>query len=393
MQCTSCHEPHDNRYRKFLRMDDRAAGLCTACHRQRNWASSTHANSLATWNGTGTNPWPNSPYSDVRDNGCENCHRSHAAPEPARLLSSAQERNVCLVCHSGTVASKNLEAEFLKSSSHPITSADWTHQPRENPNTMPRHVTCEDCHNPHDIKSLSANAPVAPGRLKGVRGINISGGTVTEAFYAYEICLKCHGIRDQTTPGALRQDNIRNIRLKINPSNSSFHPIAATGTNSTMAGFEPGYSTASIIYCTDCHNNDEWTSTGTKPRGPHGSRYTPILEREYQANDPSTESFQYYALCYKCHDRDFLINDQAGTFPHKKHVVDSQASCAVCHDAHGSRQNSHLINFMLRDMTGKPVVSPSASQKRLEYVSLGEGRGQCYLSCHGTNHEPKSYPN
>lgn len=392
MQCTSCHDPHTDSNREFLRTDDRAGALCIACHKQRNWASSAHANSLATWSGTGTNPWPNSPYSNVRDNGCENCHRPHAAPEPPRLLSSAQEQDVCLVCHNGTVASKNLEAEFLKFSSHPITSADWTHQPHENPNTMPRHVTCEDCHNPHDTTFLSANAPMASGRLKGVPGVNISGGTTNEAFYEYEICLKCHGIREPTTPGAVRQDNIRNTRLQINPSNPSFHPIAARGTNAAMAGFEPGYSTASIIYCTDCHNNDDWTSTGTKPRGPHGSRYAPILEREYQANDPSAESFQYYALCYKCHNRNYLITDQARTFPHQKHVVEQQTSCAVCHDAHGSRRNSHLINFMLRDFTGKTVVTPSQGQKRLEYISLGPGRGQCYLSCHGVNHEPKSYP-
>ncbi len=392
LQCTACHEPHDDRYRKFLRMDDRAAALCAACHKQRNWTASTHATSPATWAGTGTNPWPGSPYTTVSDNACENCHRPHAAPRPPRLLSNAQERAVCLVCHSGSVASKNLDPEFLKSSAHPIASTDWTHDPREDPNTMSRHVTCADCHNPHQVVATAASAPAVPGRLKGVRGVNISGGTVSEASNEYEICLKCHGIRDQTTIGIVRQDNIRNVRLKINLSNPSYHPVAAVGRNATMAGFEPGYSTGSILYCTDCHNNDEWTPTGTKPRGPHGSRYLPILEREYQANDPSSESFQTYALCYKCHNRDFLVNDRARTFLHKKHVVDKQAPCAACHDAHGSRQNIRLINFMLRDRTGKTVVSPSNSQRRLEYLSLGPGRGQCYLICHGKNHEPETYP-
>jgi hypothetical protein len=37
------------------------------------------------------------------------------------------------------------------------------------------------------------------------------------------------------------------------------------------------------------------------------------------------------------------------------------------------------------------VVSPSRAG-RLEYVSLGPGRGQCYLACHGKNHEPEAYP-
>ncbi|MFQ5853326.1 MAG: cytochrome c3 family protein, partial [Candidatus Binatia bacterium] len=392
LQCTSCHDPHDDRYRKFLRMNDRAAALCTSCHEQRNWTSSTHATSPATWSGMGTNPWPNSPYTTVQDNGCENCHWLHAAPRPPRLLGNSQERAVCLRCHSGSVAAKNLDPEFLKFSSHPIASTDWTHDPRENPAGMGRHVTCNDCHNPHQAVSTTASPPIASGRLRGVRGVNISGGTVTRANYEYEVCLKCHGLSDQTTPGILRQDNTRNIRLKINPSNPSYHPIATIGKNTTMGGFEPGYSTVSVIYCFDCHNNDEWTEAGTEPRGPHGSRYTPILEREYQANDPSMESFQTYALCYKCHNRDFLINDRANTFLHKKHVVEKQAPCSACHDAHGSRGNIRLINFMLRDRTGRTVVSPSRNQGRLEYISLGPGRGQCYLQCHGENHEPQSYP-
>ena len=393
MQCTSCHDPHDNRYRKFLRLDEPPGALCLACHKQRNWTGSSHESSLATWRGGGINPWPNSPYTTVKDNGCENCHRPHAAPHPARLLSNAQERAVCLTCHNGSVAAKNLDQEFLKPSVHPIASSDWTHDPRENPNSMPRHVACADCHNGHQSTAAPAAPPLASGRLRGVKGVNISGGTVNEAIYEYEVCLKCHGIRDQTTPGILRQDNTRNIGVKINPSNPSYHPVATTGRNSIIRGFEAGYTIASIISCTDCHNNDEWTATGASPRGAHGSRYQPILERDYQVNDPLSESFQVYALCYKCHNQSFLINDQARTFLHRKHLVEERAPCAVCHDAHGSRNNVGLINFMLRDRTGKTVVSPSQSQKRLEFISLGPGRGQCFLLCHGKNHEPESYPN
>lgn len=394
LQCTSCHDPHENPFRKFLRVDDHGAGLCAACHRQRNWIGSTHATSSATWTGTGANPWPDSPYMTVADNGCENCHRPHAAPHPPRLLSDAQEPNVCLVCHNGSVAAKRLDSEFLKPSGHPITSTNWTHEPREDPNTMPRHVTCVDCHNPHQVTSVTASPPAVSGRLRGVRALNISGSAVNEAQQEYEVCLKCHGVRDQTTtPSLVRNDNTRNVRLKMSPSNPSYHPVATTGRNTTITGFEPGYTAASLIYCTDCHNNDEWTATGARPKGPHGSRYAPILEREYEVNDPQTEAYQTYAMCYKCHNRNFLIGDQARTFPHQKHVADKQAPCAACHDAHGSRQNPHLINFMLRDLTGRTVVGPSQRQGRLEYIALGPGRGQCYLLCHGKNHEPLTYPN
>ncbi|MBI4269800.1 MAG: hypothetical protein HY615_05655 [Candidatus Rokubacteria bacterium] len=391
LQCTTCHDPHENRYRKFLRLDDRSGALCTACHRQKSWTGSSHATSPATWTGTGTTPWPSSPYLTVADNGCESCHRPHAAPHPSRLLSNADESSVCLTCHNGSVASKNLEPEFLKFSAHPIGSTSWTHEPREDPSLMSRHVTCADCHNPHQVVSTPASAPAVSGRLRGVRGVNLAGSVAIEAQQEYEVCLKCHGVRDQTTPGVIRQDNSRNIRLKISPSNPSYHPVASTGRDATIAGFEAGYSASTIVYCTDCHNNDEWTSTSTRPGGPHGSRYAPVLERDYQMNDPSTEAFQTYAMCYKCHNRAYLIEDRAGAFPHRKHVVEKQAACAACHDAHGSRQSVRLINFMLRDKAGKTVVSPARSG-RLEYVLLGPGRGQCYLMCHGANHEPKTYP-
>jgi len=393
LQCTTCHDPHNDRYRKFLRMDDQRGALCAACHRLRNWSGSSHATSQAAWRGGLTNPFSQKPYASVSANGCNSCHRPHSAPRPPFLLDNAQERAVCLVCHNGSVAAKGLEAEFSKFSAHSIASREWIHEPREDPKTMQRHVSCTDCHNPHQAVSTPASAPFVSGMLRGVRGVNISGQTVAESAFEYEVCLKCHGIQAETGPGKpIRQDNIRNIRLQINAGNPSYHPVAAAGKNSSMGGFEIGFSAAAIISCTDCHNNSEWTPGGTQPRGPHGSRFSPILEREYQMDGPSEESFQAYALCYKCHNRSFLIGDQARTFQHQRHLTAAKAPCAVCHDAHGSRRSTGLINFMLRDRTGSEVVKPSLRQGRIEHVILGRGRGQCFLMCHGKNHEPASYP-
>ena len=391
LQCTSCHDPHEDRRQKFLRVDSRYGALCTACHRPNHWTGSTHATSTATWNGTGTNPWPAGAYPTVAENACLSCHRPHAAGHPQRLLAQGMEPAVCTVCHGATVAARNLEAEFLKPFHHPIESSQWVHAPNENPAIMQRHVACMDCHNPHAVISAPGSPPAVSGRQQGVAGVTLGGSSVPEASFGYEVCFKCHGVREPTTAGIVRQDGTRNIRLKIDTINPSYHPVAAPGRNPAILGLEPGYTASSIIACTGCHNNDDWSAAGTSPAGPHGSRYEPILEREYQANDPTSESLQNYALCYKCHNRNFLTDDRARTFLHNKHVVDKQAPCAACHDAHGSRQNAHLINFMLRDRTGKTVVSPN-SNGRMEYRSLGAGRGQCYLRCHGKDHNPLSYP-
>jgi predicted CXXCH cytochrome family protein len=104
LQCTSCHDSHESLHRKFLRRDDRAAGMCTLCHKPRNWTGSAHATSAATVRGTGKNPWADSPFSTVADNGCKNCHWPHAAPHPERLLRTSTLNSASLACIPSTPA-------------------------------------------------------------------------------------------------------------------------------------------------------------------------------------------------------------------------------------------------------------------------------------------------
>jgi predicted CXXCH cytochrome family protein len=392
MQCTTCHNAHEHRRKKFLRMDNFNGALCLSCHRPPQWSRSTHATSSANWNFTGANPWPADAPNSVAANACRSCHRNHSAGHGPRLLAWPDEPDNCNVCHGATVASKNLAQEFsngAKYSRHPIESVPWTHDPRENPVSMPRHVACADCHNPHAADASPAVPPLVSGPLKGVSGVSANGSFVAEAAYEYQICIKCHGFGEPNTVGIARLESTRIVRVKIDPNNSSYHPVAAEGKNRTIRGLLPGYTSSSLIDCTACHNNNDWTPTGTAPKGPHASRYAPILERNYVSVDPTPESVSNYDLCYKCHDRGILLNDTG--FPHRKHVVEQQAPCAACHDAHGVRQYAHLINFMLRDSSGKTVVSPTRSG-RLDYVSSGPGAGSCNLTCHGREHAPLSYP-
>ncbi|HET9820228.1 MAG TPA: cytochrome c3 family protein [Burkholderiaceae bacterium] len=386
LECSTCHNAHEHRRAQFLRMDNANGALCLACHSPPQWAGSDHANSSAVWNGSGVRPWPPDGAATVAANACRNCHRSHSAGHGPRLLAWRGEAENCSVCHGGTVSTKNVAAEFAngaKFSRHPIDAAEWTHDPQENPATMARHVTCSDCHNPHAANSRPAAPPLVPGALQGVPGVSIGGTTVAQASFEYEVCLKCHGLREPTTPGLTRVETTRVVRTRIDPANASYHPIAAPGRNATIKGLRAPYTAASTIGCIDCHNNSDLV-----PRGAHASRFAPILERGYSTSDPQPESLASYDLCYKCHDRGTLLSSASG-FPHAKHVVEKQAPCAACHDAHGSQKSPHLINFLLRDTSGKAVVTAN-SRGQLQYVST-LGGGSCSLTCHGEEHTGLAY--
>jgi predicted CXXCH cytochrome family protein len=327
----------------------------------------------------------------VAEEGCESCHRSHAAPHPQRLLAAGTEEAVCLRCHDGRAGAKDLRHESTKLSAHRVDLYTDVHDPAETPNAMAEHVECVDCHDAHRAGERAAGARM-PGSLAGASGLRLSGSFLRTASFEYEVCLKCHGVGAAREPSAFRADNATNIRLLIDPRNPSFHPVADTGRNAKIPGLVPPLTPASRTTCTSCHSSDAADAAGgERPSGPHGSNYRPILAAEYR-HDAATvpESRRLYALCYRCHDRSTLLQ-RPGGFPHRLHVVDEGASCAVCHDAHGSRRSPHLINFMLRDRDGAAAVTPSRTGA-LEYQSLGSGAGRCFLTCHGSDHAPKEYP-
>ncbi|MDB6028068.1 MAG: hypothetical protein JWM68_4291, partial [Verrucomicrobiales bacterium] len=129
MQCTSCHDAHDNQFGKFLVANNNGSALCVTCHSLNSWQTSDHRISNKTWNGVGVNPWPHTDKTTVAANACENCHAPHSAGTKPRLLNFPQEEQNCFSCHSGNVATKNVEAEFNKPSTHPILTSSGLHDP------------------------------------------------------------------------------------------------------------------------------------------------------------------------------------------------------------------------------------------------------------------------
>jgi predicted CXXCH cytochrome family protein len=455
VQCTTCHDPHvqdgDTVTKKFLVKPNDRSSICLTCHTPSGWdASSHHQPASATDDERySAAQGAHTGYRGVANNACESCHRPHSGGSPERLLKYPEE-STCFKCHNGTVAdaNKNLQTDFQnKIYRHPVATTPSVHDAAEGPlnaafrlpetsTGAERHAECADCHDSHAANPAPAAPPAVKGVLADVSGITAAGAGIAVARYEYEVCLKCHGDsankpQASDTGGGngfgrnpARQSDVGNptrfnTRLEFN-STVSFHPVVnARGLSTGPGGDVPSLRAAplgaggaplpgrtlspnSLIYCTDCHNSDTGVNrgVGTGAAGPHASNFEHLLEREYATNAPPSTpggllgtvpySTGAYALCAKCHDVDASIL-QNQSFPlHREHVVGSGMACSSCHDSHGvtggaDSDGSSLINFDLS------LVSPDAASGLLRYRDLGSRHGECYLTCHGVAHSPKSY--
>lgn len=427
VQCVSCHDAHqmdtDPVTKKFLVMNNAGSAMCLVCHQQPYWSSnpSTHQTSTKPFTAT---QGAHTGQTTVATNGCESCHKPHTAGTAARTLKGVEEAT-CGNCHGTSAVGRNIQAEFNKTYKHPTYSVtpsahDAAESP-SNPNATlpevsaaaPRHAECEDCHNPHASNAVTASAPKASGKLSGVWGINRTGSLVLPtgtpaSVNEYEICFKCHADSanlPQPTgtpmpPYPVRQFPQFNKRLQFDTTAVSAHPVERDlpGMQPTITisgtSLKAPWTTTSVILCADCHDNDTGPrapTPGTGPAGVHGSSYKHLLAGRYDMdNNNTTYSTAAYALCFKCHDATKVLSS-ASWVRHDQHIRDKNGSCSLCHDPHGISAsqgtlagNSHLINFDLR------FVTPSSSGL-LYYQRTATGRGRCYLTCHGENHNPYTY--
>lgn len=317
-----------------------------------------------------------SPHADrgLNTGGCRSCHLGHGAPGSPMLPSD--QKSICFQCHgsagdlrsmvnrglvSGTAKPLLMEGVFELPTVHPLSDSGFSRR-------EPGVVTCTSCHAAHrgSAEGFSGDQPSGRRRL--------SPRDATR--FEFELCQDCHGGK-----GASTQDLLDISRL-LTPENVSFHPVEAPTAESSpsvipaLAGRE--------INCTDCHGN----ANPSGPRGPHGSPVPFLLRANYTTVDGSSESPTVYALCYTCHRREIVL--ERSPFPlHASHVETVKATCATCHNPHGSVDNRALIRF--GEETTISGVSPSMSTGRLEFLSDGPGSGACYLTCHGVDHGPEAY--
>jgi predicted CXXCH cytochrome family protein len=441
VECTSCHDPHvqakDVVSQNFLVRDSSSGQMCLACHdpaRQvggqvnplADWATSVHALSTAKISpqaGLGS-------YTTVGSAGCISCHTPHNAAGPARILRGQNEQD-CIACHnggsnvSGMEPYANVFAEYATPKvGHPFPGGSSTHDAAEstllNNN---RHATCVDCHSGHGSQPVGAVFPPPPLiriSQKDVLGINASDGTsvLTPAVNQYENCLRCHGtssgkqaqpmygyfpVRAVSAGDPLNQ--IPQFAVAATSSHPVFHgrssglPQPSLLANIwNLDGITPGRAMGTQILCTDCHNSDDnRESGGSGANGPHGSRWTHILERRYEFSqsalpgqaisnlfpNPDLSANGPYALCAKCHDLPNQIAKNTSWNQHSRHI-NLGLSCSVCHIAHGMGAASgtisgeRLVNFDVN------VVASNAGLP----ISYNRGANTCVLVCHMTAHNP-----
>lgn len=370
VECTSCHDSHNNQYGNFLVMNtaDQKDALCTSCHQKTGWLESTHKTGGARY----VSPTPG--Y--VAKNGCISCHKPHGAQRSVALLELAAtgisiDSNCYDTCHGSAAPYSNFKPAGGMNTHTLIAGVTDSHKHTEE---LPlaaadKHAHCVDCHNPHQANfagsPLASTSPlvtpasVAPnvnGPLRGVRGVSVSGAVIPAPGLAtseFEICFKCHtGQFTYSSTQVQRTFFSLNESDRFNPSVAkSYHPVAGARTGSGASLL--GTATANYIYCSQCHN-------------PHGSSLPHNLLLDNPADFSATQTQTGYLLCYSCHNVNWLMD--TGTDVGKLHIAHVfgqhnpasanpyrfyRASCSACHDPHGvpavggstADNSSRLINF------------------------------------------------
>lgn len=332
VECTSCHDPHDNQYGNFLTADNRNSSVCTSCHAKTGYeASGIHATSgllYAPPNGAGgvLGTTVGSP-DGVK---CMNCHFPHKAgvtpgapatpnPTAGKYLLSFQGNGSCFVnpgdrwgtpgsagvCHGNTASGnnatrRNIETAVGRQYAHPVKSYTNIHKATEgkdyNPNgwlsATPWHVNCEDCHNPHTA-----------GDVLHTVGVNTIGSVGSDLSPLYG----AGGARMASWPAAWNPPLAANYTY--------IEPLGVAKNTSLVPNWE-------YEVCFKCHTSFAW-GPGTPPTSP--TLGLPMTDQAKEFN-PSNASYHPVAEATKNFNKE-------GAY---LNPWDSGNLTMYCSDCHGS---------------------------------------------------------
>lgn len=393
-------------------------------------------------------PQANEPHNNLTlltTDMCASCHRSHTAKSTS--LGSQNEEDTCFACHGASGPGTAIIQAFKANTatrffSHGVSTTSNRHFTGENTggsfSGSLRHIECEDCHAPHvssrtEVATTNA-APAIQQEMYLSTGVDpiwndltmtLNGfNWVSTAEREYQVCLKCHssfatlptyepdgyqastgyvanGLAKLTNTNAAQKQDSRDLATEFSPYQVSFHPVMSLGRNSLINpnSFVAPWSTNSMVYCTDCHEN---SSAPTNGYGPHGSSNLHLLtgSSEYITSiDPGLSCapggcpsvHNTGELCFKCHQYGTYVTGSGSTDwtrfrvgNENLHAFHGFSACYTCHDSHGSGQ-ARLINFDLSQMT------VGGNSENAWTFDASTGIGSCTVSCHSGDHDASMY--
>ena len=222
MQCTSCHDAHDNGRGYFLRLTNDDGRLCAACHQRRGYEASAHA--------PGSSP-------DFRG-GCAVCHAEHGASRQSPLLVRP-ERELCGFCHAS-------QAQAMRPGG-----------PTSHGSSRSEALSCSTCHDPHLVRTATAfdrqiltdpDDRMRPPELLQNDLVPVSYRTDPRRAMesGSEFCMDCH---DGTWVGAANLS----AELSSRRVPQTAFRIESLGLHATHARTRGGSGGVGCTYCHDPH--------------------------------------------------------------------------------------------------------------------------------------------
>ena len=324
IECTSCHDPHvqakDPVSQNFLVQDSSSGQMCLACHDPTRDAAARSISLPAGRSGMHSTARTRSRRRPASA-AIARWRRMPASLATRRTTPAA--RRVCCAARTNRIASRATTADriFLRcrlcqcvrrvcrqgrpsiSRRRPILTMRPKACCSTTIVTRPASIATMDIgsRTGRQLHSAAADPPLAE------RTSPESAPPTAPRYYPavnqYENCLRCHGtstgkqvqpiygyfpVRAVSSGDPLNVIPQFAISSDFEPSGNARQQQRARATQPARQHVESGWHHAgramgAQIFCTDCHNSDDNREFGgAGPNGPHGSRWTHILERHYE---------------------------------------------------------------------------------------------------------------
>lgn len=232
VQCTSCHDAHDNGRGAFLRLPQEDGRLCTTCHVRRGYEASAHSEA----------------GSPAFRGSCTVCHVQHGAARSSPLLVRP-ERDLCGHCHPK-------ESTAMRPGAPTAHGARGRGEP----------LSCSTCHDPHLVRQATPfDRQILTDPDDRIRPAEVLSGDLVPVSYrtdprrardsGSEFCMDCH---DGTWVGAVNLSAELSSR-RVPQTDFRIDSLGLHATHARSRGSSTG------VGCTYCHD----------PHGTGGNRGVP----------------------------------------------------------------------------------------------------------------------